>query len=201
MKMSLPDRLLLFGAVLLAAWQIVVGIEGLSNGSILAYTVAFGVILVAALMLIIMGFEALEAPIVVIAATVIPLSLGLGLLWDHLPAWRLPFGVFAAAGLAAVSATRTLRVSPLLQTVVLGIVHGAAGLVIFLLPLAAAFNGQARPAFALVGLGGGLIGGLGLLLFLLKAGRPLVPREHLLHAFPLLLLTVTAFFAAGFLWG
>ncbi len=201
MKMSALDRLFLLGAVLLAAWQIVVGIDQLSRQAIWAYTVAFGVLLVAALMLIILGFEALDSAVVVIIATIIPLSLGLGLIWDHLPAWRVPFAVFAGLGLLAVAFTRSLNVSRLAQTVVLTIVHGMAGLVIFLLPLYAAYSGAARPAFALVGLGGGLIGSAGLLLFFLKAGLPSLPRETLLKHFPALLLVMTACFAAGFLWG
>ncbi len=201
MKMSISDRLFLLAAVLLSAWQIVVGIDNLSRQAIWAYTVAFGVLLVAALMLIILGFEALDSAVVVIVATVIPLSLGLGLVWDHLPAWRLPFAIFALAGLIAVSLTRYLKVPPLARTVVLAAVHGLAGLFIFLLPLYAAFSGGARPAFALVGLGGGLIGSAGLLLFFLRAGRPLLPRETVFRFLPALLLLMTACFAAGFLWG
>ena len=199
--MSALDRLFLFGAVLLASWQIVVGIDDLSRGSILAYTVAFGVLLVAALMLIILGFEALDSPVVVIVATVIPLSLALGLIWDHLPAYRLPFAIFAGIGLLAVALTRTLGLGTRLQTIVLALVHGPAGLVIFLLPFIVAFNRQVRPAFALVGLGGGLIGSAGLLLFLLKTGRPLLSRQTILRIFPALLLVMTACFAAGFRWG
>ena len=201
MKLRLSDRLFLLGAVLLAAWQIVVGIDHLSRQAIWAYTVAFGVLLVAALMLFILGFEALDSPVVVIVATVIPISLGFGLVWDHLPAWRIPFAAFAVTGLLAVAFTRYSRVSPLAQTIVLTVVHGLAGLLIFLLPLVAAFSGGARPAFALVGLGGALIGSAGLLLVFLRAGRPLLPREPLLRFFPALLLAMTACFAAGFLWG
>ena len=47
-----------------------------------------GSLLVAALMLIILGYEALDSPVVVIVATVIPLSLALGLIWDRLPGLR-----------------------------------------------------------------------------------------------------------------
>ena len=199
--MTMFDRLFLLGAVLLAAWQIVVGIDRLSQQAIIAYTVAFGVLLVAALMLFILGFEALDSPVVVIVATIIPLSLGLGLIWDHLPQLRLPFALFAGIGFLAVAITRSIKVPPLVQTIVLTLVHGPAGLAIFLLPLFAALNGQARPAFALVGLGGALIGSAGLLLFFLRAGRPLLRRETLLRLFPALLLVMTACFAAGFLWG
>ena len=201
MKMSMHNRLLLLGAAMLAAYQIVVGIDQLSAGAILAYTISFGVLLVAALMLMILGFEALDSAMVVIVSTIIPLSLALGLIWDNLSPTRVFFAIFAVLGLLAVIVTRSLPGSPLVQTVVLTIVHGAAGLIIFLLPLYVALRGEAQPAFALVGLGGALIGSAGLLLSSLKLGRPVLRRESTLQLFPGLLLLTTACFVAGFLWG
>ena len=47
MKMSMLDRILLLVTGLLAAYQIVVGINDLSTAPIIAYTIAFGVLLVA----------------------------------------------------------------------------------------------------------------------------------------------------------
>jgi hypothetical protein len=200
MKMSMMDRLLLLGAALLAAYQIVVGIDQLSTGAILAYTISFGVLLVAALMLIILGFEALDSALVVIVSTIIPLSLALGLVWDNLPSARIFFAIFAVLGLLAVLLTRSLPSSPLAQTIVLTVVHGTAGLTIFLLPLVVAWRGEAQPAFALVGVGGALIGSGGLLLSSLKLGKPVLRRETILQLFPGLLLLTTACFVAGFLW-
>ena len=51
--MSALDRVLLLVTGLLAAYQIVVGIDHLDTLPIVAYTVAFGVLLVAGLLLII----------------------------------------------------------------------------------------------------------------------------------------------------
>jgi hypothetical protein len=200
MKMSMLDRLLLLAAVLLAAYQIVVGIDQLSAGSILAYTVSFGVLLVAALLLIILGFEAMDSAVVVIVSTIIPLSLALGLVWDHAPLLRNFYLAFALLGLLAVVISRSLHAGPILQTLVLTVVHGLAGLTIFLLPIYVSLKGQAQPAFALVGLGGALIGTAGLLLSLIKVGKPLIPRERMLQYFPGLLFLMTACFVAGFLW-
>ena len=78
MKMTALDRVLLFGTVFLSAYQIVVGIDGLSTVPIIAYTIAFGVLLVAALLLIILGFDVLDSPVVVIVSTIIPLALSSG---------------------------------------------------------------------------------------------------------------------------
>ena len=60
MKMSALDRILILITGLLAAYQIVVGIDDLSTAPIVAYTIAFGVLLVALLLLIILGFDALD---------------------------------------------------------------------------------------------------------------------------------------------
>ena len=88
MKLNPRDRAFLFGTVLLSAYQIVVGINDLSAGPILAYSVAFGVLLVAALMLIILGLDGLDSPVVSVVSTIIPLALATGLVWQYLPALR-----------------------------------------------------------------------------------------------------------------
>ena len=201
MKMSMLDRILLLATGLLAAYQIVVGINDLSTAPIIAYTIAFGVLLVAGLLLIILGFDVLDSPVVVIVSTVIPLALSLGLVWEHLPAFRTPYLVFAMLGFLAVVLTRTIPMQNKLPTVVIAVVHGIAGLTIFLLPIAIAVQGVVRPAFALVGLGGALIGLGGLLLSFLKAGRPILSRETIFKVLPGLLLLMTLCFVTGFKYG
>lgn len=201
MKMSMLDRILLLATGLLAAYQIVVGINDLSTAPIIAYTIAFGVLLVAGLLLIILGFDVLDSPVVVIVSTVIPLALSLGLVWEHLPAFRTLYLVFAMLGFLAVVLTRMIPMQNKLPTVVIAVVHGIAGLTIFLLPIAIAVQGTVRPAFALVGLGGALIGLGGLLLSFLKAGRPILSRETIFKVLPGLLLLMTLCFVAGFKYG
>ena len=107
-KMTALDRALLFGTVFLSAYQIVVGIDDLSTIPIIAYTIAFGVLLVAALLLIILGFDVLDSPIVVIISTIIPLALSLGLIWEHLASYRALYLTFTIIGFAAVTLTRTI---------------------------------------------------------------------------------------------
>jgi hypothetical protein len=201
MKMSPLDRLLVLATGLLAAYQIVVGIDKLSTVPILAYTISFGVLLVAGLLLMILGFEALESPVVVVVSTVIPLSLALGLVWEHLPALRTLYLLFTVVGLAAVILTRSSAVPGRLPTIVIAIVHGIAGLTIFLLPIVVALRGETGLAFALVGLGGALIGLGGLLLSFLKTGRPILSRPTILKVMPGLLLLMTICFVAGFKFG
>lgn len=198
MKVTVLDRVLLLLTSLLAAWQVAVGINGADTLPMIAYTVGFGVLLVAGLLLIILGFDALESPVVIIVSTVIPLSLSLGLAWEYLAACRTLYLAFAIAGFLAVVITRTLPVKNRLRVIVLACVHGVAGMTIFLLPAALVFSGRVQPGFTLVGFGGALIGVGGLLLSFLRAGRPIVPQRTILRILPALLLSMTAAFVAGF---
>ena len=195
--MSAIDRVLLLVTGLLAAYQIVVGIDHLDVLPIAAYTVAFGVLLVAGLLLIIFGFEALGSPLVVIVAAIIPLGLSLGLEAQYMPTSTTLYAAFAVVGLIAIAVTRFAapgRVGALVLTVV----HGIAGLIIFGLPILFSLQGKTPIGFALVGVGGALIGLGGLLLAFLKAGRPILPQNTILAVLPGLLLLTTAAFVAGF---
>lgn len=201
MKISPLDRILLLLTGLLAAYQIVVGIDDLASMPVTAYTIAFGVLLLAGLLLLILGFDALDSPVVAVVSTVIPLSLSLGLVWEHIAGWRHAYLAFAILGFLAIALTRALPLSGRLPTITLAVVHGIAGLTIFLLPITLAAQGLARPAFSLVGVGGALIGVGGLLLSFLKAGRPILSRAAILRLLPGLLLLMTAAFVAGFKYG
>jgi len=201
MKMSTLDRVLLLITVLLSAYQIVVGIDDLSTAPIIAYTIAFGVLLVAGLLLIILGFDVLESPIVVIVSTIIPLTLSLGLVWQHLASYRTVYLVFTIIGFAAVTLTRSVPMQTKLPVITIAITHGIAGMTIFLLPIILSAQGQMNPLFSLVGVGGALIGIGGLLLSFLKTGKPILSRDTIMRLFPILFLLTTAFFVAGFKFG
>jgi hypothetical protein len=198
MKIIILDRMLLLATGLLAAYQIAVGIDDLSTLPILAYTVGFGVILVAGLLLVILGFDALDSPVVVIASTIIPLSLSLGLVWEHLSAWKIPYLGFTILGFLAILVTRLLPLKNKVPVVVLAVVHGIAGMTIFLLPVILVLTRRLALGFALVGVGGALIGICGLLLALLKTGKPLLSRATILKVLPCLLFLMTAAFVLGF---
>jgi hypothetical protein len=199
--MTVLDRILLLLTGLLAAYQIAVGVDGLATLPVTAYTIAFGVLLVAGLLLIILGFDVLESPIVVIVSTIIPLSLSLGLVAERLPALRGAYLVFVLLGFVAVLLTRLIPARNRLPVFALAVVHGIAGLAITLLPIVWSLTGRASIGFALVGVGGALIGVGGLLLSFLKAGKPLVSRAAILRLLPGLLLATTAAFVAGFKFG
>ena len=199
--MATLDRLLLIITGILAAYQIAVGIDGLSTLPTLTYTIAFGVLLIAVLLLIILGFEVLDSPVVVIVSTIIPLSLSLGLVWQHLVSFQTTYLVFTIVGFLAIVVTRITPMPNKLPTIVLALVHGVAGMIIFLLPILLVLLGAMNPAFALVGIGGALIGVGGLLLSFLKVGKPILPRKTILKILPGLLLVMTICFVFGFKFG
>lgn len=201
MKNSPLDRILLFATGLLAAYQIAIGIDKMDSVSIVAYTIAFGVLLVASLLLIILGLEVLEVPAVVIVSTIIPLALSLGLVWQHLEEFRVPYLVFAIASFLAVILTRAISMKNKLPVITTSVAHGVSGMIIFLLPVISSIQGQAQPLFSLVGVGGALIGVCGLLLSFLKTGRPILARDTVMRLFPILLMLATAFFVTGFKYG
>lgn len=192
------DRSLILITVLLAAYQIVVGIDQMDNIPIVAYTIAFGVLLVAGLLLIILGFDALDSPVVVIISTIIPLALGSGLVYQHLASFRAPYLLFAMIGFFAVAFTRSIKIRGKLPVITTAIVHGVAGMTIFLLPIITSVQGWTSPFFSLVGVGGALVGIGGLLLSFLKVGKPILSREKIFGIFPTLLLLMTVCFVAGF---
>ncbi len=198
MKMSNLDRFLLLLTVVLAGYQISIGINKMSTFPIYAYTIGFGVLLVAGLLLIILGYEALDSPIVVIVSTIIPLSLSVGLVWELQVQFRFPYLVFAILGFLATAITRLLPLKNLLPLAVLTFVHAGSGLLIFILPVLRALTGLAAPGFALVGLGGALIGLGGIQLMMLRAGQPLISPAFIFKSLPGLLLLMTAAFVAGF---
>ncbi len=201
MKMSPLDRVLLLVTGILAAYQVAVGIDGFSTVPIIAYTLAFGVLLVAGLLLIILGFEVLDSPIVVIVSTIIPLSLSLGLVWQHFASFQISYLVFAIISFLVVIVTRSISIQNKLPVITIAVTHGIAGMTIFLLPIILSIQGLTKPLFSLVGVGGALIGIGGLLLSFLKTGRPILSREMILKVLPGLLLLMTACFVAGFKYG
>jgi hypothetical protein len=198
MKITPPDRVLLLLTGILAAYQVAVGIDGFSTLPIIAYTIAFGVLLVAGLLLIIWGFDILDSPWVVIVSTLIPLSLATGLVWQYTPAYGIHFLVFVLVGFLVILLTRSLPMPGKLPTLVLAFVHGIAGMTIFLMPILLSLQGKTSPLFSLVGVGGALIGIGGLLLSFLKSGKPILSKEMILKVLSGLLFLMTICFVLGF---
>ncbi len=197
-KMSIPNRILLLIAAYLSGYLIVSGIEKYDPWTKLYFTVAFGVLVLACLLLMLFGFEVLNNTVVVLIATVIPLSLSSGIISNYFHHYKIGYLIFAVVGLLGIWITR-IRKSSFFATVVLAIVHGLAGLVITVMPVVLISIGKATPRFIFVAAGGAAIGIAGLILAFLKLGKNtnLVSKDMVYRIFPTLLLVVTALFVLG----
>lgn len=191
------DRLVLLIMGLLAAYQVVEGMHGYDFWTTFYYTTAFGVLLIAGLLIILFGFDILESPMVAVVATLLPLNLSLGLISNYLSEYHIGYLIFAIAGFLLVAVTR-YTTGGKSATISLALVHGIAGMIIFLYPIVLSMQGITNPVFSFVGVGGALIGLGGLLLAFLKAGKPLLSRDLIFMILPILLLLMTASFVIGF---
>ena len=195
--MKLYNRIIPLITALLASYQVVRGIEGFSTLAVACFTIGFGVIAIAGLLMIILGLEILDSPLVVIGSTLVPLSLAFGLAAEYLPAVIIPYAIYAFIGFGAIVVTRFSRFKKP-SLIILSLVHGIAGITISFLPVVLAVRGVVPAGFAFVGAGGMLIGLGGLMLSFLKAGKPIFSRDTVMVIFPGLLLLATAAFVTGF---
>ena len=159
------------------------------------YMVAFGVLLVAGLLLIAFTYDALDNALVVIVSYLIPAGISLGLVTQFYPQYGRWYLVFVILGLILIGVTRLFEMETM-GKIVLPIFHSTAGLIIFLLPIFVVRKGRTPASFAWVSVGGALIGVGGIALAFLKADNQLLFFSgDVVFAIlgPLLLLTSLAF--------
>lgn len=200
--MTIFDRivLLLTGlAAIYLLWRFVRRFRHQHQRHDIYYSVSFGVLLVAGLLLITFTYSALASPLVVIVAVLIPAGLALGLISEFFPMYEKAFAIFAGVGLAAIAITRFTG-PEWLATVVLVIVHAASGLVILGLPAWAISQKITPTGFIWVSVGGLLIDAGGMALAFLKAGSQLLffSETVVFTILAPLLLLMTLSFARGF---
>ena len=196
-NISNVDRILLLLTSLFAGYQVVIGIEGKGSPAIAIYTIGFGVLLIASLLLLFMGFDILISPYIVIISTIIPLSLSVAMLSDFFPKMFGAYLIFSIVGFLMLVITRVISADRI-GTIILIILHGVSGLIIFFLPIFLTFNGITPIGFLFVSIGGGLIGLGGILLSLNKAGRSILSVRTIYRMFPIILFSMTLFIVIGF---
>lgn len=201
LKTTIVDRLLLLFAGVLAAYQIAVGIDGLSAFPTVAFSIAYGVILVAGLLIIILGKEILDSPMVVVISTLIPVNLAVGLIWQYFPSIAVFYLGFMLLGLFFIIITRAQPQNNSWSLVFLVLVHGISGLTIFFLPIYLVVTRLASTGLIFVSLGGAIMGVAGILFALLKGGKPILSRQTIFRLFPWLFFAMTLVFVIGFACG
>lgn len=195
-KVSVIDRLFLFLTILIASYKIVKEMGSYDNISILFFTIGFGVIIIASLLVFIMNFEVLANRLVVVAATLIPLSISLALVEAFAKKYFMPYLIFAVFIFLAITLFRYVG-GKLLSILSIIIGHGIAGLIIAFLPFFLYFSGKTNQKIIFVAVGGILIGIGGMLLAFLKAGRPILSERVILSVISPLLFFMTLFFVLG----
>ena len=202
--MTLFDRIILLLTGLTAIyllWRFFTRYRETKKSSDIYYMIAFAVLLVAGLLLIAFTYNALESPLVIIVAVLIPAGVALGLVAEVYPKYETPYLIFAVVGLLAIALTRLTSVGAgPVATIVLIIVHTIAGLTIFFLPISAIVRNMAPGGFIFVTIGGALIGLGGIALAFLKTGSQLLffSAEFVFLILAPLLLAMTLAFTWGF---
>ncbi|KPL82359.1 hypothetical protein SE15_09260 [Thermanaerothrix daxensis] len=182
---------------LLSAWQIAAGHPGSTPFATWAYTLGFGILLVASVWLILMGREVLNSVVGVWFAALIPLSLSLGLVNEYAPTFTSAYLGFILIGWVGIAITRFMRAHPTLRVGAVAFVHGVAGLVIVGLPLLAFALYQIRPFILGMSLGGAIIGISGMILLWQRMGRSASKWDKWMERLPWSLLFSTLCLVIG----
>ncbi len=195
-KVSILDRLFLLLTIILASYKIVKGMNSYDDISIAFFTVGFGVIVIASLIIFILDFEILSNKLVVVAATLIPLSISLALVEAFLKKYFTIYLIFVIFIFLAIILFRFTG-GRLLSVLSIIIGHGIAGLIIAFLPFFLYFTGKTGVNIIFVAVGGILIGLGGMLLAFLRTGKPILSENLILTVLSPLLFFMTLFFVLG----
>lgn len=179
----------------MAGYQIISGMDNYSNLTTTLYTISFGLLLLASLLLLLMGFEIMDNDYVAVISAIIPITLSLGLVNDKLEHATL-YAILIGVGFAIAVILRFFS-SGKIASLSIGVVHFLSGSVIFFLPIVLFLTQKAEIQILMISLGGLLIGSGGMLLGFLKAGKPALEKEKVLSLFPIILFLTTTAFVIG----
>ncbi len=187
------NRIILLVVAILAGVQIVTGIENCGTIPITYYTFSYGIFLVSALLMLLMGVDIIEHATAALAASTLPLGYSMGIVAVFLPAYHLGYGVIISvlyAGLVIQKLRDQVKSAMLFQI----LLHGLTGLVLFIMPVVLVIQGTVDPGYLGISVGTGLIAIGGMALAFLKSGKPILTKDQIYMIFPgVLLLAVFAF--------
>jgi hypothetical protein len=195
-KISISDRIIFLITAHIAGIKIVSGMEHHSVLSTSAYTIAFGVLVLASIMLLLFGFILLENPFMPVISTLIPMMLSLGLVQDHIPGMIKSYTLLISV-LYLISIYARFRATPKTAALVLAIVHGVSGLLLVVMPLVLYFVYGLPARILFIGLAGLVIGVEGSLLAVQKLNFIKIDQNRILAFLPGMVLISTAGFVAG----
>lgn len=195
-KISLTERALILATAMLASYQIAVGIEGRGLVPVGLYTIAFGLILVTALVSIVVENGLLEKRSAHVAAAIVPLALSLGLSVEYHPPYFpvcLILWLTALLGLLLAASGRSSATGSL------ALVYTATGAIIVLITLFESIQGVAPRRALWVACTGAILLIEGLWLAgRLRTQNPETSPELSLRVYLLLAFLISATTALGF---
>ena len=167
------------------------------------YIISFLVLLVAGLLLIIFGWDALGNNFVAVVAGLIPFTLASGLVCEYHKDKAKGFVILMLIGLILITITRYASGMDTLAKIVYPVFHAIAGLTIFFLPIFLVRADKVNNQFIWVTVGGTLIGLGGIALGFLTAGRQLLffSPEFVLMILASLLFVMALCYMYGFTKG
>jgi len=195
-KISVSDRILFLITAHIAGVKIVTGMEHHSITATTSFTIAFGVLVLASIMLLLFGFILLENPYMPVISTLIPMMLSLGLVQDYIQGMIMSYSILIGT-LYLISVWARFKASPRTASMILAVVHGISGLLLFVMPIVLYFWYGLPLRLLFVSLGGLLIGIEGSLLAIQKLNLIKIDQNRILAFFPGMILISTASFMAG----
>jgi hypothetical protein len=195
-KTKTINKILLMIMVLLSSYQVVIGGHGVKQITIWAYTIGFGILVISGLLMIILGYEILDNPLVVFFSSIIPLSIATGLVSQVSDTFSLVYLIIAIIGLVLILISRSVQNS-FFGLITLVIVHGVSGLSILLIPIYLVIIGGAQPLFVMISVGGALMGLGGILILLNETKKISIPAQSKAFLLPGILLLTTIFLSVG----
>jgi len=211
--MSIFDKIVLLATGLIAIYMIYFFIKKRQSSEetcckcdcncVWYFITSFAVLLVAGLLLIVFGWDALSHPFMAVVAGLIPFGLAIGLVCKIYPGNENKLAIVLLIGLILITIYKFVVPEATWGKIVYPIFHAIAGLTIFFVPIFAVKDGKKNGPFVMISVGGTLIGLGGIALAFITAGKQLLFFSHdfvLLILAPLLFFTAL-FFALGFIKG
>lgn len=190
------NRVILLLVAIIAGVQIVSGIEGLGTIPIAYYTVSYGIFLISAILMILMGVDIIEHTPAALAASMLPLGFSMGLVGEFLLEYHLIFSTLVSIlyGGLLIQKFRHYDKSSLIFQILL---HGFSGLVLFIMPIVLLVQRKVEANFLGISVGTGLVAIGGMALAFLKSGKPLLTKDQIYSIFPIVLLMSVIAYSVG----
>lgn len=195
-RIRLINRIIFLLTGLVAGYQIISGMDTYSNLTTFYFTISFGILLLACILLLLMGFESMENNFVAVIASLIPITLSLGMIDNKIHEYHTPYLDFIIVGFLFSIYFRFYGKGKI-ASLSLGLIHGISGIVIFLLPIVLILDNKVSAMYLFISFGGVIIGIGGLLFALSISGFKKLDRKYIELLFPLILFFTTAAFVIG----